>query len=66
MYSERYFMFDFRYSYNLVSLANDTDPVYEKSTLPPLYSGLSTQVPQLFVPGINLVDDNFSKDLGGG
>ena len=59
-------MFDFRYSYNLVSLANDTDAVYEKSTLPPLYSGVCTQVPQLFVPGISIADDNFSKDLDGG
>ena len=59
-------MFDVRYSYNLDSLANDTDPIYEKSTLPPLYSGVCTQVPQLFVPGISLADDNFSKDLGGG
>ena len=59
-------MFDFRYSYNFVSLVNDTDPVYEKSTLPPLYSGLSTEVPQIFVSWISLVDDNVSKDLGGG
>ena len=59
-------MFDVKYSYNLVSLANDTDPVYEKSTLPLLYSGVSTQVSQLLVPGISLVDNNFSKDLGGG
>ena len=54
-------MFDVKYSYNLVSLANDTDPVYEKSTLPLLYSGVSTQVSQLLVPGISLVDNNFSK-----
>ena len=59
-------MFDVRYSYNLVSLANDTDPIYEKSTLPPLYFGVCTQVPHLFVPGISLADDNFSKDLGEG
>ena len=59
-------MFDFIYSYNFVSLVNDTDPVYEKSTLPPLYSGFSTEVPQLFVSQISLVDDNSSKDLGGG
>ena len=59
-------MFDVRYSYNLVSLANDTDPIYEKSTLPPLYVGVCTQVPHLFVPGISLADDNFSKDLGKG
>ena len=59
-------MFDFRYSYNFVSLVNDTEPVYEKSTLPPLYSGLSIEVPQLFVSQISLVDDNSSKDLGGG
>ena len=59
-------MSDFRYSYKFVSLVNDTDPVYEKSTLPPLYSGLSTEVPQIFVSWISLVDDNISKDLGGG
>ena len=59
-------MSDFRYSYKFVSLVNDTDPVYEKSTLPPLYSRLSTEVPQIFVSWISLVDDNISKDLGGG
>ena len=41
MFSERYcFMFGIKYSYNLVSLAHDTDPAYETPTLPPLYSGL--------------------------
>jgi len=59
-------MFGIRYSYNLVSLANDTDPVYEKSTLPPLYSGLYRSSLTFCDQGINLVDDNFSMDLGGG